>query len=276
MASRTSIYTNALKLPDWVMGGEFGDLSRIMNARDLGYESVAQSEQQTEKDAYALEAQRRLDDMRQALSDQYGNRRPGTMREAYQQLIDAAYEAGDPIKAIDLQGKIDDLNESERQNRLSDLTKAGQIAQMYGPEVASQYFPELSSRVLADTSNRKGRSGGSAGKERSYEMIDDQGRPKLVPESEYNARSDQGWKRNKSSNPLNDMIAEMLQGANVGGLPGEEQVQSQKQTVEDLKTATPGSSAQATRPSGGTPPPPRPGMKWQQNKKTGEFREVPL
>lgn len=292
MASRTSIYTNALKLPDWVMGGEFGDISTIMNNRDRQYETVAQAEQQTEKNQYDLEAKQREERMREILNDRMGTSRPATIRDAYQQMADAAYEAGDPESALEYEAKREAYDQAQLAKKRAEFSGAIGIADNAGYDRVNELYPGV---LTSDDYNRNQRRA-RASTEKTYPMYNTETKKidPAVPYSEAMQRQDSGkWIFTKDPS-FNDGGLNLSMGAPVesasggglfgglfGGKPGQAPSEKQKQTVEGLAESTPGKGAEKAvgakaAPQNSTPPrPPRPGMKWQQNKKTGEFREVP-
>jgi hypothetical protein len=292
MASRTSIYTNALKLPDWVMGGEFGDISTIMNNRDRQYETVAQAEQQTEKNQYDLEAKQREERMREILNDRMGNSRPATIRDAYQQMADAAYEAGDPESALEYEAKREAYDQAQLAKKRAEFSGAIGIADNAGYDRVNELYPGV---LTADDYNRNQRRA-RASTEKTYPMYNTETKKidPAVPYSEAMKRQESGkwiFTKDPSFNdgglnlnmgaPEESSSGGGLFGGLFGGKPGQAPSEKQKQTVEGLAESTPGKGAEKTvgakaPPQSSAPPrPPRPGMKWQQNKKTGEYREVP-
>lgn len=234
MASRTSVYTNALKLPDWVLGGEFGDLSRVMNSRDISYEQVAQSEQQTEEDEIDLEAKRRKERMRDILNERAGQSRPATIRDAYEQMINAAYEAGDPVIAMDLESKKQNYEQAQLNNKRAEVTGAiglaekgpyGVLKTVYGDNVP------ISEEDANAIYNRRGRSSSdgrtSERKEKYVEVYDTEDNIiRNVPESEAEAGQKDG-RMIRTDDPR------LLQNMQLTGKPGNAGKNDAKDSADD-------------------------------------------
>ena len=296
MASRTSVYTNALKLPDWVLGGEFGDLSKIMNSRDISYENVAQEEQLTEQNDLNLEREQRKERTREILNDRMGTTRPTDIGQAYDEMIKAAYEAGDPMAAMEYETKRQAYENAQLAKRRSDVAGAIGLADNLGFDRVEELYPG----VLTKDDYNRNQAKKKVGSEKTFPMYNTETKrlDPSVPYSEAMRRQESGkWIFTKD--PTFDDGGLNLSGVNpspsgsnqsilgraydylLGGKPGDAQVAEQKSAVEDLKDAAPAKGAEKTREDGGAvdikgpPRPPKPGMKWQQNKKTGEYREVP-
>ena len=111
-------------------------------------------------------------------------------------------------------------------------------------------------------------------------LIGPDGQPELVSKSEYNDKiradyvdpdliekqeearriREEAASKSKKSEP--GAFGRFLDGIFGGDKPGDAPAQAQKDIVDQIKQSAP-------------PRPPRQGMKWQRNKKTGELREVP-
>lgn len=185
MASRTSVYTNALQLPKWVMGGEFGDLSTIMNNRDKQYEDVAQEEQQTESNDFKIEEERRKDRLREILNERVGSSRPTSIRDAYEQMINAAYESGDPMAALEYEGKKQAYEQAELNRKRADMTSAVNLADNVDFARIQELFPGVLTRSDYDR-NQKRKKAESAKEEKSKILLRPDGTPERIPERLYN------------------------------------------------------------------------------------------
>jgi hypothetical protein len=234
MAPRSSLYSSALQIPEWVYGGEFGDLSKVMNARDIDYERVAQSEQQTEENEINLEAKRRKERMRDILNERAGQSRPATIREAYEQMINAAYESGDPVAAMELESKKQNYEQAQLNNRRAEVTGAiglaekgpyGVLKTVYGDNVP------ISEEDANAIYNRRGRSSSdgrtSERKEKYVEVYDTEDNIiRNVPESEAEAGQIDG-RMIRTDDPR------LLQNMPLTGKPGKAGKNNAKDSADD-------------------------------------------
>lgn len=261
MASRTSIYTNALKLPDWVFGADYGDLSKTMNARDMGYEQVQQQEQLNDQRQYQLDALQREDDLRQTVSERLGNTPPANIRDAYQQMIDAAYEAGDPIAAINYQTKRDAYDQNQLTKQRAELSGAISAADNLSSyeQLQKHYKDVLSPEDWALNQKKK-----RAEKEPTYWMRNNETGEvdPRVPLNEAKVKQKDGWQflqhsassgsgLNISGTPSNETPDDgTFFGSLFGGKPGDSAIKAQVKTVENLEDKAPGKGAENPRGDG--------------------------
>lgn len=173
MPPRSSVYSNALKLPEWVFGGDYGDISTLMNNRDKSYETTEQARQQTESNQYKLDAAEKA----QAFSDLVGERfegdsQPKTLRDAYQMMIQAANESGNPLEGVDILAKVNNLERQSSQDRMIDLKSARDLADAGSADlVRSLLPPEFQDQAETMVESRRpNRSKGP--KERTIDMYD--------------------------------------------------------------------------------------------------------
>lgn len=194
MASRTSVYTNALKLPDWVLGGEFGDLSRVMNSRDLSYENVEQSEQLNDQREYTLEDLERKKNTRETLSTKLGGKAPATVREAYEKMIEAAYEAGDPIAAMEYQAKVNDYDQAQVARRRKDFADAVGIADNTSYDRIEEMYPGILSRDDYNRNQKRTQTGTGVKSSDMVEVMNTQtGAKDRIPWTEARKAQELGW-----------------------------------------------------------------------------------
>lgn len=164
MATRTSLYGSvASMIPDWVFGGEYGDLTKLMNAREASYENLWQEQertrmlqQQTADNQQRLEDAARKRQVDDSLRQAFEQSQPADLRSAYQNLIDASLAAGDVDGAISAMEKQSGLDQKKQARELADLQTAGRIAQTFGPDVAEQYFPGVIPPTALGNLYRKG------------------------------------------------------------------------------------------------------------------------
>ena len=236
MASRSSLYGSSLALPGWVFGGEFGDLSRNMNSRDLNYEQVQQAEQMNDQRQYTLDDLQRESDIRDTVAKSLGGQQPTSVREAYQKMVEAAYQSGDPISALKYQAAMDEYDQNQTAKKRKEIADAVNLSDNLTFDRINELFPN-SGLTKADYDKNQRRKAAGTGKERSYEFIDDKGVPQLVPASQYNEAGRKGWKRAKGGDSLNDMIMQKFEDAMLGdgAAPGERPAQAQKDLVKGIQ-----------------------------------------
>lgn len=206
MASRTSIYTNALNLPKWVMGGEFGDLSEIMNNRDISYENVAQKEIVTENANLKLEDDQRKERMREILQERTGNSRPATIRDAYQEMINAAYDAGDPIAAMEYEGKRQAYEDAQLNKRRSELTGAIAAADNLGYDRLNEYYPGVLSKEDYIKNQKRKQDGGIKSTDMVVVMNTETGAKDRIPWSMAPKAQQLGWEVEPSTSRQQDIL----------------------------------------------------------------------
>jgi hypothetical protein len=128
-------------MPKWVTGGEFGDLSNIMNQRDKSYEDVAQSEQQTESNRYGLDKLERQDEYRRRVAEVLGGETaPKDLRGMYEAMSAAAGETGNPEEIVKLREELDKLDLQKRKDVIGaiDIAEKGPyniLKSVYGDKV---------------------------------------------------------------------------------------------------------------------------------------------
>ena len=206
MASRTSVYTNALTLPKWVMGGEFGDLSEIMNQRDMDYEKVQQQEMLNDQNEITLENQRRKDRTREGLSTRLGGKAPTSVREAYEQMVEAAYDAGDPISAMEYQSKIEDYDQAQVEKRRKDFTGAIGIADNTTYDRIEEMYPGILSRDDYNRNQRRIAGGGLKSSDMVEVINTETGVKDRIPWSEARKAQELGWEVNPSASRQQDIL----------------------------------------------------------------------
>lgn len=206
MAARTSLYTSALKMPEWVFGGDYGDLSKVMNQRDVSYENVAQNEQQTQLNDFKIEDQQRQERMREILNDRMGASRPATIRDAYQQMIDSAYEAGDPVMAMDYEAKRQAYEESKVNKRRAELAGAIGLADNLGYDRINEMYPGVLSKDDYTRNQKRIKDGGVKSSDMVIAMNAQTGTKERIPWSEARKAQELGWEIDPSSARQEDIL----------------------------------------------------------------------
>lgn len=242
--ARSSMYGSiASMIPKWVFGGDYGDISNELNQRELSYENLDRVQLDNDQAQIDLQRKQRAQEINDMLAQQFQEQRPASMRDAYVSAIDAAFNVGDVDTALKYQGAVEKLDELTKQQKYESLKDAASLAQMFDYDRVNEAMPGVlspqeASRIYSE-SRRRGQGGsGVGGKERSFEFVDENGIPRLVPASQYNAAADMGWKRAKGTNPLDDILQQMLGDAapdEAQSVPGEEPARKQKALVDGIK-----------------------------------------
>lgn len=190
MAPRTSLYANALKMPEWVFGGDYGDLSKVMNQRDISYETVAQNEIATEGANLKLEEAQRQERMREILNDRMGSSRPATIRDAYQQMAEAAYEAGDPSTALEYESKGEAFDQAQLNKKRAEFASALGIADNASYGRVNEMYPGV---LTQDDYARNQKSKRAAKEEKTKVLYGPDGTPEQIPQAAYNKYISAGY-----------------------------------------------------------------------------------
>lgn len=177
--ARSSMYGSiASMVPKWVFGGDYGDISNELNARDLSYENLARTEIANDQARLQLQQEQRSQELDQMLAEKFQGQRPASMKDAYISAIDAAFTVGDVDTALKYQGAVEKLDEMERRQKFEDLKGAASLAQMVDYNRVNEALPGVlspqeASRIYSE-SRRRG-SGGGEGQPRAsdYEIVVD-------------------------------------------------------------------------------------------------------
>lgn len=266
-------------VPNWAFGGDYGDISNMLNNRDSSYENLKRQEIANDANAIELEAMQRRLRVNDALAGQFQQAPPATIRDAYMQMRGAAFDAGDVGTALDIQTKLENIDKAARQQKLADLEGAAQFAPVLGYERLNELFPDALSpqeaAAIAQSRRRGvGGSGGGVSKERTVDAIDPAtGFISQVPWSQALAEQQRGLILDPSTAERERIRQEVMartpqaQGPEepgviegffnwLGSKPGEKQEAQQKAIVENI-------SKQSTK------------FRTYRNKKTGEIITLP-
>lgn len=283
MAPRSSIYGSiASMVPEWAFGGDYGDISNMLNNRELSFENLQQQQIANDINAARLDAFQRRASLDDAVAEQFQGQRPTSMRDAYSKMLGTAFDMGDVDTALSIQSKLENIDKLERQQRISDLQDSARFANALGYERTKQLFPDspLTPEDVAALRAGRGRgevsSGGSgrAPKEKMVDAIDPStGFVSQVPWSQALVAQQQGLLLDPSSaekerirQEVQAKIAQppaqdgpgMLDGffSWLDSKPGEKQEAQQKDIVDNIK-------GQASR------------YRTFRNKRTGEVVTLP-
>lgn len=272
--ARSSAYGQMIsQLPNWVLKGEFGDISNLLNRREQEYEQTQNAQLINDLNQMKLEEQQRQADFDEELRrrDIFGGNsdEPLTLRDMYGRVRDVAREMGNIDEVLKFEERLQKLQEAQAQDERQKLLQ-GRQDEEWGWKVQDR-----------KTRGSGGSAGGVGNEIKGADiLISPDGQPELVRKSEYNAKIESGY----IDPDLQDMIKEIraereraskseqktepgamgrfFEGLFGGDKPGDKPAQAQQDLVDQIKQSAP-------------PRAPRPGMKWQRNKKTGELREVP-
>lgn len=273
-------------IPNWVFGGDYGDITNMLNSRDLSFENLQQQEIANDINSVRRDAIKRRANMDEMVAEQFANEQPATIRDAYLQMRGAAFDAGDVESALKIQEQLDNVDEAARRQKLTNLEGASRFANVLGYDRLNEFFPDALSReeaaAIAQSRRRGvGGSGGGAGKERTVDAIDPTtGFISQVPWSQALAEQQRGLILDPSAaekerirqevmsrtpqvlGPEGPGMFDRLIGLGdqaldwLGGKPGQKQEAEQKAIVENI-------SKQATK------------FRTYRNKKTGEIVTLP-
>jgi hypothetical protein len=148
--ARSSAYGNYLnrlgginsKLPDWVLGSDFGELqSQLAKADSDQWLADTRRSQMIANEMAVNDAQdqARYEDI---LTGELRNRQPATLRDAYQIALETAQDAGSSDEIIKLTEKVDKMNREEQLGKFSDILSAAQLGRI-DPALADEYLQTL-------------------------------------------------------------------------------------------------------------------------------------
>ncbi len=249
MATRTSLYGSvASMIPDWAFGGEYGDLTKLMNNRELSYEQLWQQQENTrqEQQQTRLNQQQILNNERDqavadALDQQFSTQRPTNLRDAYESMITAALDSGDAGTALKAMEAMNGLDRNEESRKVSMLNQLDSLPYSVLRTAYGETLPVDEKTANAIYNRRRG--GGPGG--RNYIMQGPNGQFELVPEGLFNERAAQGYKPKSSgsTDPFEQMMMYSM-GMSPDFVPGEGPAQQQKDLVSSIRTNAPGDGAE--------------------------------
>jgi hypothetical protein len=118
-------------LPKWVLGGEFGDISNLLNNREQEYEATRQIEALNDIRDIDLEEKQRRAELEREMRTRgiFGGEGQGpvTLRDMYGRVRDTAMELGSYEDVIQMQEKIDSLERQRQQDDMDRRTKESMI-----------------------------------------------------------------------------------------------------------------------------------------------------
>jgi hypothetical protein len=225
-------------VPDWVFGGEYGQVANVLTDRDQRAANLRRTELSNDIDEIAVEDKRRRNEYEKSIGDVLGGSMdtPLTLRDLYQLQRRKALETGNPDIAMQIEEKLRQQEESQAAKKFSELTTAAKLADDYSYEKTRELFPWMTKADYDEIRRPKTKGSGEPKKEKAYKMIGPNGIEELVPESQFNARAQQGFKSKRSE--LEDLIDRLSSDS------------LNREAVDDLSDRQRGLS-QAVAPGGG-------------------------
>ena len=275
MATRNSPYSALLnqqgfdpKIPDWVFGANLGDLSGQLARREVAIMQPIQQQQQIDANRIALEEKQRQQEYERSVAEMIsGQQEPPKLRDLYGMMAGQAAKFGNMEDYSKLQGRLADLEEQDRKSKLTpfdDIADALRLGAASGdPEIARKRLEAAGVDYQIPATAIQGMLGKgkkeSAPRSERQVFVTKDGIEQSIPISQFNDLAKAGWTRSRGSGM--DDLAMLFAGIDPGMGGIERASEQQKQVVDSIAPQPPGQ--------------PSPGMKWQYNKKTGEYREVP-
>jgi hypothetical protein len=260
--ARSSSYGNLLAIPKWVSGGEYGDISNMLNQREASFENLDQERAMTDLRDMQVEQAQQAQDFQDAIAGRFSGGAPSDLRGVYQQMIQVANETGNPLQAINIMEKVNNLEQESQRQRLFDLKNAADLADTLPFDRINSVLPgvitpEEASAIRAERARRATRAGGSEEADPLSKnvvfLLDPNGTPTAVPRALYNQYIAQSYVDPERSSPAlvlqaQQKAAQSLKGAEEsgpglmdrmlgflgGGRPGEAEAAKQKQLVAEL------------------------------------------
>lgn len=253
-----------MKLPDWVFGGDFGDIENSIivteNARRQSEGRALQNDQLE----FDLDKAKRNRDFQDELAGVFGENKPATIRDMYRIGVEEALGRGRADIALDMQDKLDELDRREKQQKIQDTQLALSIGRMNPDEAARMnpqvFSPDVVARMKKEAELEMARAARLArgddtpkpDKGKNY-IIDSGGNIDVVPDSELRQKIQEGWRPATA-----EIVKQVNQNLEAQALQQEAKPGGWKMFAPE-PTAAPSAAAQmgsgARAQAGPTPPP---------------------
>jgi hypothetical protein len=208
--ARTSPYGDlinipGMKLPEWVFGGEFGDIENDIIKTEFARRQSDARALANDQDELKLNQARELQDFYKGLSDVFGENKPATMRDMYRVGAEQALGQGRADIAFQMQDKLDELDRQEKQRKLQDTQLALSIGKMNPDEAARMnpqiFSPDVVARMKKEAELEMARAARLArgddtpkpDKGKNF-IVDNAGKIDVVPDSELRQKIQEGWR----------------------------------------------------------------------------------
>lgn len=211
--ARNSAYGNILssmKMPDWVFGGEYGDISNMLNQRDNAFEVLQQNELQNEQRQIVLDKQRRMNEYEKSVPNMPSDPTdPLSLGEMYRLQIAQANKTGNPDVASEIQVKLAELEKQQEKQKIADFTNAANMADTISPEVLGQIYPNFPTSEARKIYNSR-RQKGTEREGPSTTAIDPRtGRKSRISWSDAAAAQDAGLVIDPSPAQIDDILMKL-------------------------------------------------------------------
>jgi hypothetical protein len=125
------MYSQILQgLPNWVLKGEYGDISNLLNNREQEFEKTRQAEQVNDLRDIALEEQQRKAELDERMRemDIFGgdSGKPPTLREMLEKQREVAMQYGGLDDVMGVQKQLEDLQDKQEQEDRAKLIQSRQ------------------------------------------------------------------------------------------------------------------------------------------------------
>lgn len=303
--ARTSPYGDLLQgmpgmqLPKWLFGGEFGDIENSIIVTENARRQSDGQALQNDANEMKIDEARRAREFEDQLSGVFQENKPATMRDMYKVGVEQALGQGRADIAFQMQDKLDEINRHQKQQEMERL-RGAIAANSINPDYAATMMPELYNKEALEIAKEKVRKmggsifnpedgtfapiaqrGGNTPRERQPIAYNKDGEIKWVDPRDTEERNKlikDGYSKGEAPRQTQTQIdpfqaaLQVMMAQRGGEKTAEKATEEQRQVVDKVKE-----KLNVTSQGGDAPPrPPQPGMKWQFNRKTGEFREVPL
>ena len=266
MATRNSPYGSFLnQIPSWVTGGDYGDITGLLNQREASFQNLAQERQNTLNNEIALQEKQQAQNLDNTLADIWASdQRPSTLKDMYGVLVNAGADTKNPLVSIDAMSKLSALEEDAQKKKLIDLKEAVNLAPYLDYAKLNQVFPGALSPAEAAIAQQEGRRR-VAGQKSAEDplnknvvfMLDGEGTPTAIPRALYNVAIKNGYIDPDRSSPAAVAQAQAKAAAKLqpqsdagpgvidsvlgffgGSKPGEAEAKKQKALVDNLPKDT--------------------------------------
>jgi hypothetical protein len=209
--ARTSPYGDLLqgipgaKMPEWVFGGEFGDIENDIIRTEFGRRQSEARALQNDQLEFDLDKARRNRDFQDELAGVFEQNKPATMRDMYRVGAEQALGQGRADIAFQMQDKLDELDRQEKQRKLQDTQLALSIGKMNPDEAARMnpqiFSPDVVARMKKEAELEMARAARLArgddtpkpDKGKNF-IVDNAGKIDVVPDSELRQKIQEGWR----------------------------------------------------------------------------------
>jgi hypothetical protein len=138
---------NSIDVPNWVFGGEYGDITKLLANREMANQAVEQKDLLLEESRREAEDRRRRDEYQESLGDTVGT---GSLRDMYQRRMKKALETGNADIAAQLEEKLIAFDEREKDEKLKDRRDALKMSSDFPFEAIDALYPGALMKDVAD------------------------------------------------------------------------------------------------------------------------------